>query len=177
MHVCSAKKTQTNKKKEKQIKNSGTGTFSNRNKDKQPGDAREKFPSTTHFSEKQWQFSVVYFVQTFCICPLCQVVTLQKFEKNHYLLVIYLNTIFKGATYSISASANLSKWILTCWYNHCKQKDHHREAQPHLVTLHCIWRCVPQGQDLFVAYGAGRLCFLKCQWCSEWKAEHIYPFQ
>ncbi len=62
MHVRSAKI-----KNKQQTKSSGT--FSNRNKDKQQGDAREKFPGTTHFSEKQWQFSVIYFVETFCSWP------------------------------------------------------------------------------------------------------------
>lgn len=57
-------------------------------KEKQQGDAREKFPSITHFFEKQWQF---------CNGLLCQVVTFHKFDCN----VIYLLHNFKGATYSV----------------------------------------------------------------------------
>lgn len=94
----------------KQTKNSGTSTFLNINKEKLQGDAREKFPGVTIFCEKQWQFSVLYFVQTFCIFGLlCQVVSFQKFEKNHCLLVIYLITIFKGATCNILTSKIFEK--------------------------------------------------------------------
>lgn len=38
--MCAVQKIKTNKIKQ----NSGTGTFSNRNKNKQQGDAREKVP-------------------------------------------------------------------------------------------------------------------------------------
>lgn len=59
MHVCSAK-IRTNKNTQEQV-------HSRIKIKKQQGDARDNFPSITHFSEKQWQFKVIYFVQTFCI--------------------------------------------------------------------------------------------------------------
>lgn len=39
-------------------------------RNKQQGDAKETFPSTTDFSEKQWQFSVIYFVHRHLIFDL-----------------------------------------------------------------------------------------------------------
>lgn len=57
--MCAVQKQKQNKNQEQ--------VHSQIEKEKQRGDAREKFPSITHFSDKQWQFSVVYLTQTFCI--------------------------------------------------------------------------------------------------------------